>query len=101
MRIALVLDYHDLERMAKLFQLLYDHFPDGWISFERHGNLQPAIHPILWLKTEDLETGDKAFLDSLKGPLVTLPNPDPHHDVIRYYEIVPTKADSDAPRASP
>jgi hypothetical protein len=94
MQIALILDYHDLERMAKLFQMLSEHFPDAWISFERHGNLQPAIHPILWLKKEVLETEDKAFLDRLKGPLVTLPNPDPRHDVIRYWEIRPGKTGS-------
>jgi hypothetical protein len=95
MRIALVLDYHDLERLAKLFHMLYERFPDGWISFERHGNLIPAIHPILWLKQEDLTPEDRTFFERLKGPLVTLPNPDPRHDVIRYYELVPTQARSD------
>jgi len=84
--IALVLDYHDLERITKLFQMLYAHFPNAWISFERHGQLQPAIQPILWLK-EDLKSEDKTFLNSLKSPLLTVPNPEPRHDVIRYWEV--------------
>jgi hypothetical protein len=98
LKIALILDYHDLTRIAKLFQMLDTHFTNGWISFERHGKLQPAIQPILWLK-EDLKPEDRTFLNSLKGPLATLPNPEPRHDVIRYWEIVgqTTEAPAHAP----
>jgi hypothetical protein len=69
-RIALILDYHDLERIAKLFQMLYAHFPNAWVSFEMHGKLQPAIQPILWLK-ENLKPEDRTYLDSL-GPSISL-----------------------------